>query len=67
MNITLVFNIGVLAANLALIYFVFRQVRHIYRPVITTKVVLREQGVDATPTVLVSRGPYLVVSNELTN
>ena len=60
-------NIGVLVANLSLIYFVFRQVRHIYRPIITTKVVSREATVDETPTVLIAGDPYLVVSNVSTN
>ncbi len=60
-------NVGILAANIVLIYFIFRQVRHIYRPVITTKVVSREASVDEKPTVLVSGDSYLVVSNVSTN
>ena len=60
-------NIGVLVANLVLIYFVYKQVRHAYRPIITTKVISREATVDETPTVLVVGDPYVVVSNVSTN
>lgn len=68
MNTALVIaNIGVLVVNLFLIYFIYRQVRHIYRPVITTKVISREASVEDIPTTLISENPYLVVSNESTN
>ena len=66
-NALIIANAGVLVANLFLIYFVYRQVRHIYRPVITTKVVSHESSVEDTPTTLVSGDPCLVVSNVSTN
>ena len=66
-NVLIIANIGVLVATLFLIYLVFKQVRHIYRPIITTKLISREASVDATPTVLIAGDPYLVVSNVSTN
>ena len=45
----------------------FRQVRHIYRPIITTKVASCEATVDETSTVLIAEDPYLVVSNVSAN
>jgi hypothetical protein len=66
-NALVIANVGVLVANLFLIYFIYRQVRHIYRPIITTKVISHEASVEDTPTTLVSGDPYLVVSNVSTN
>ena len=66
-SVLAVTNIGVLLVNVVLICFVYKQVRHIYRPIITTKVISREATVDETPTVLVSGDPYVVVSNVSTN
>ena len=66
-NVLIITNIVVLVANLFLIYLVFKQVRHIYRPIITTKVIPGDASVDATPTVLIAGDQYLVVSNVSTN
>ncbi len=56
-------NISILVANVILICLVYRQVRHIYKPIIITKVVSNKASVDDIPTVLISENPYLVVSN----
>lgn len=66
-NLLAVANMGVLVANLVLIYFVYRQVRHIYRPVITTKVISREANIEDIPTTLVPGDLYLVISNVSAN
>ncbi|MBA7479492.1 hypothetical protein ES707_22297 [subsurface metagenome] len=60
-------SIGVLVVNLVLISFIYRQVRHIYRPIVTTKVISSEGSVDRTPSVLESGDLYLVVSNVSNN
>lgn len=60
-------NIGILVANLILICLIYKQVRYIYKPLITTKLVSREASVDDTPSVLIASYPYLVVSNTSTN
>lgn len=60
-------NIGILIANIALICFIYMQVRHIYKPILTTKVLSRDASVDDIPTVLIYRDPYLVVSNTSNN
>jgi len=68
MNTALIIaNIGLLVVNLLLICLIYRQVRHIYRPVITTKIISHEANVEDTPTTLVSGEPCLVVRDESTN
>ena len=56
-------SIGILLVNVLLIYFISRQVRHLYRPIITIKVLRREKHVEASPNVLESGDLYLVISN----
>ena len=56
-------SIGILLVNLFLIYFIYKQVRHLYRPIITTKVIHREKDVIARPSVLEFGELYLVISN----
>ena len=60
-------NVGLLGVNILLICLIYRQVRHMYRPVITTKVISHEASVEDTPTTLVSGDPCLVVSNASPN
>lgn len=66
-NVLVITNVGVLVANFFLICFIYRQVRHIYKPVITTKALSFEASVEATPTTFVRDNPCLVVINESTN
>ncbi len=61
-----VLNTVLVLANLVLIYFVFRQVRLAYKPLITTAVISGEKArkdVFIRPDVLESGVLYLVVSN----
>ena len=56
-------SIGVFLANLVLITFIYRQVRHLYKPTITIKVIHREKDVEERPSVLEYGDLYLVISN----
>ena len=49
--------------NLFLIYFIYRQVRHLYKPIITIKVIHREKDIEERPNVLEYGDLYLVISN----
>lgn len=49
--------------NIVLVIFVFLQVKHAYRPILTTKILSREKGVKGDPSVLESGELYSVVSN----
>jgi hypothetical protein len=60
-------NIGVFLINVALIYFIYRQVRHIYRPIITIKVIERKKDVQERPSVLEFGDLYLAISNVAKN
>ena len=50
-------------ANLVLVIFIFLQVKHTYRPILTTKILSREKGVKDGPAVLEYGDLYSVVSN----
>jgi len=56
-------SIGVLLANVFLIYFIYRQFRHLYKPIITIKVVRREKDIEERPSVLEYGDLYLIISN----
>jgi len=56
-------SIGVLILNVFLIYFIYRQFRHLYKPIITIKVVSREKDMEERPSVLEYGDLYLVISN----
>jgi hypothetical protein len=62
-DVSTVTNLGILGANLLLISFIYRQVRHVYRPVLTTKVISRNQSVNSVPGVLKPGILYLSISN----
>ena len=62
-NTLIIANVGVLVANLILIYFIYRQVKYIYKPIINTKVISDKANVEDIPSVLIYGNPYLVVSN----
>lgn len=56
-------SIGIFFVNVFLIYFIYRQVRHLYKPIINIKVLRREKDVEARPSVLEYGDLYLVISN----
>lgn len=56
-------NIALLTVNFALICLIYTQVRHLYKPIITIKVIHREKDVEARPSVLEFEDLYLVISN----
>ena len=49
--------------NIVLVAFVFLQVKHTYRPILTTKILSREKSVKDDPSVLEYGDLYSVVSN----
>ena len=49
--------------NLVLITFIFLQVKHIYRPILSIKILSREKGVKEGPDVLEYGDLYSVISN----
>jgi len=49
--------------NIVLVVFVFLQVRHTYRPILTIKILSREKGVKGSPEVLEYGDLYSVVTN----
>jgi|GEM_PF-6223598 len=49
--------------NLVLITFIFLQVKHIYRPILSIKILSREKGVQEGPDVLEYGELYSVISN----
>ena len=53
--------------NLVLITFIFLQVKHIYRPILSIKILSREKGVKEGPDVLEYGELYSVISNVSTN
>lgn len=62
-----VLTIAIVAANLFLVYFIYKQVRLAYKPIITTKIISREKSVDATASILEAGVLYLVISNASNN
>ena len=66
-DVPTVLNLAIVAANLFLIYFIYKQVRIYYKPTITTKIIRREEDVDSIPSVLESGVLFLVVSNASNN
>ena len=53
--------------NIVLVAFVFLQVKHTYRPILTTKILSREKNVKDDPSVLEYGDLYSVVSNASPN
>jgi hypothetical protein len=53
--------------NIILVIFVFLQVKHTYRPILTTKILSRDKNVDDKPSVLEYGDLYSVVSNTSPN
>jgi len=53
--------------NIVLVAFVFLQVKHTYRPILTIKILSREKGVKDDPDVLEYGDLYSVVSNASPN
>jgi len=53
--------------NIILVAFVFLQVKHTYRPILTTKILSREKDVKDDPSVLEYGDLYSVVSNASPN
>jgi len=66
-TITAISAIGILLINVVLICFIYWQVRHLYRPIITIKIINREKGMEARPSVLEFEDLYLVISNASKN
>ncbi len=56
-------SIGVLIVNLFLIILIYRQVRHLHKPIITIKVIHRVEDIEARPGVLTLKDLYLAISN----
>ncbi|WP_324664237.1 hypothetical protein VLL09_04780 [Dehalococcoides mccartyi] len=67
MDSILIVNIGLVIANLFLVYLTFRQVRYLQRPIIVTKMIPYLTSIDTKPSVLVTGSPYLAVSNISSN
>lgn len=58
---------AIVVANLLLVFFIYKQVRLVHKPIITIKIISRGKDVDATASVLESGELYLVVSNVSNN
>ena len=62
--LTAIGSMGVFLANLFLIFFIYnKQVRHLYKPIITVKLMEQGKNVDAVPSVLETGDLYVIISN----
>jgi nitrate/nitrite-specific signal transduction histidine kinase len=71
-DVVTIINIGMLLINVLLVSLIYKHVRHIYKPLITTKIIshektISEKNITSRPSVLEETPLYLVVSNVSNN